>query len=241
MVARRLQATRALRQPPTLPPRYDGWYDSFWAHVRCNMRPGVRVLDVGSGPRPTIDPRDRPPGCHYVALDVSATELAAAPPGTYDETVISDIATPPDRLAGSFDLILTWQVLEHVRPLAQAFGALREYLRPGGVLIAFFSGRFAAHAVANLATWRASPRLVSWLTHREASTIFPAYYDGCYATALERMLSDWSTVRIEPQWGAGVYFVRVPVVQRAYLKYEDWTCRARLRNLATHYLVVARR
>lgn len=185
---------------------------------------------------------DRPPGCVYVGLDLSAHELARAPAGSYDETVVSDVTARQPHLRDSFDLIVSWQVLEHVRPLDATLDALRSYLRPGGHLVAFLSGRFSVFGVANLILpTRAGARIVAALMRRDADTVFPAYYDRCYAKALSRMLEPWSTARVEAHWGAAVYFDRVPPLQRAYVAYEDWARRTARDNLATHYLLSARR
>ena len=56
-----------------------------------HLYPGISVLDVGSGRKPTVPLDQRPAECHYVGLDISAEELQAAPPVDYSETWVSDI------------------------------------------------------------------------------------------------------------------------------------------------------
>lgn len=186
--------------------------------------------------------QNRPAGCVYVGLDVSAEELALAPEGSYHDTVISDAAERVGRLGSSFDLIVSWQVLEHVRSLEGTLEALRSYLRPGGELVAFFSGRFSAHGLANLLVPpRAGARLVARMMQRDPDTVFPAYYDGCYARALRMLLDEWSAVELEPHWGGAVYFNRAPILQQIYVTYENWARRTGRADLATHYLLAARR
>jgi hypothetical protein len=63
-----------------LPARYgERWEAPFERRVGAVLRPNMAILDVGSGRRPTITPSDRPAGCRYVGLDISAAELAARP------------------------------------------------------------------------------------------------------------------------------------------------------------------
>src|SRR5436305_1317309 len=67
-----------------LPARYEReWGTEFWGFVNRALAPGVAVLDVGGGRRPTIAPEERPDGSHYVGLDVPASQPETAPPGPY--------------------------------------------------------------------------------------------------------------------------------------------------------------
>src|SRR5713101_5011048 len=101
-----------------LPERYHTrWRDPFDALIGPALTVGVSILDVGCGRNPTIAPQERPPGCTYAALDLSSKELAKAPEGSYDAVLEGDVAERHPQLEGRFDLIVSWQVLEHVKPL----------------------------------------------------------------------------------------------------------------------------
>lgn len=223
--------------------RYEArWRDAFDNAVDPFLVTNVAVLDIGSGREPSISAAARPRGCHYVGLDVSERELRLAGDDAYDEIVVADITTPDPGLAQRFDLALSWQVLEHVRPLDRAFANIHSYLRPGGVVVAQLSGKFSAFAVLNqLIPNRVGVRLLDRLLGRDPGTVFPAYYDRCYASALARMLAGWSDVRIVPRFGGANYFAFSQTGQRLYLRYEDWAMRSGRENLATHYLVVVRK
>lgn len=226
-----------------LPARYAaGWFEQFEARFRPVFKPGLRILDVGSGRKPALALDQRPEGCFYVGLDVSQRELELAPEGSYDETFCSDIAVQIPALYRGFDLILSWQVLEHVAPLDAVLENLRIYLRPGGRMVALLSGGLSAFGVVN----RVVPaRLGVWalehLTGRDPDTVFPAHYDRCYYTALNGMLKLWSTAEVLPLFRGASYFRFSRVLQGAYLRYENWAARSGRRNLATHYLLVAER
>lgn len=116
-----------------LPARYErGHRDLFDSYARPTLRPFASVLDIGAGRSPTFPEAARPADCTYVGLDLSGQELASAPTGSYDDVVASDVRARVPSLIGQFDAIISWQVLEHVKPLPTAIENLRSYLRPGG-------------------------------------------------------------------------------------------------------------
>ncbi len=230
---------RALRGD--LPARYaEEWRAPFDARVAARLRPGMHVLDVGSGWKPSVPVSIRPADCRYVGLDVSLSELERAPAGSYDDVVIADARHRVAALEGRFDLVLSCQVLEHVRPLDEVVANLRSYLRPGGRLIAFFSGTFSVFALAN----RVLPRRVGvWtmerLLSRPSDTMFRAYYDRCWASAVERVFADWSEVEVVPRWHGAGYFAFSSALTALYVGYEEWARRSGFLNLAPYYLVDA--
>lgn len=226
---------------PKLPARYDTpWREPFDKAVAGALRPGIRILDVGGGREPTVPADRRPPGCHYVGLDLSAGELARAPVGEYDATIVGDVAVRRPELEGQFDLIISWQVLEHVSPLAVAIANLRSYLRPEGMLVAQLSGAFSVFGMLN---WILPRRLgsagMTFLLGRDPETVFPAHYDDCWHRRLRRMFGGWTKARITPCYQGAVYFSFFAPLMALYLVYENWS--AGHPDLATHYLIVARR
>lgn len=218
------------------------WRDAFDDAARPFLAPNVAVLDIGSGRQPTISLEDRPPACRYLGLDISECELQLAGEDAYDGIVVGDITTHDPSLAQRFDVALSWQVLEHVRPLDHALDNIYSYLRPGGVFVGQLSGKFSAFALVNQVVPRTlGLRSLDRLLRREPTTVFPAWYDRCYATALARLLANWSEFRIVPRFRGADYFSFSRPLQRLYVRYEDWALRSGRDNLATHYLLVARR
>jgi SAM-dependent methyltransferase len=225
-----------------LPPRYsEDWLAPFDRAVQSCLFPEIRILDVGSGRAPTLGPEARPAGCRYVGLDISMSELEAAGPEAYDEVLVGDIADrslalPADR----YDLVLSWQVLEHVTSLEAALTNIRRSLVPGAHLVAQLSGRRSAIGLANrVIPGHIAKPVMKRLLGRDPRSVFEAPYDRCTFDDLAMQMSDWSHVSITPRFRAAAYFGFLPPVQWAYLKYEDWTIRSGRRNLATHYLIDA--
>lgn len=234
---------REVRDPFGARERYlEAWRAAFDEQVGPALRPGVRVLDVGAGRKPTIAIEERPQACHYVGLDVSRDELELASPGSYDEIYVADVACRLHELENRFDLIVSWQVLEHVKPLAPAVENLRAYLQEGGLLVAQFSGAFSVFAIANrrLPT-EFSVRALHRLLGRDSETVFRAYYDRCYYSALAKLFEQWSKWDIVPRYRGASYFPFSRSLQALYLRYEDWISAHKCRNLATHYIVAATR
>ena len=226
---------------PALPGRYLlPWRAPFDERVRPALGPGARILDVGSGSNPSIVRAVRPVPCHYVGLDLSAAELNLAPAGSYDEFIESDISLFHPALVGKFDIVVSWQVLEHVRYLDRALENIRAYLRPGGKLVALFSGRFSIFAMLNLAIRTSlSARIMRKLHKRDPKTVFPAYYHRCWHRALVTTFANWKEVEIVDLYRGANYFRFSRLAQSLYLGYEDWICKRQYSDLATHYLVDA--
>jgi SAM-dependent methyltransferase len=230
--------------PNPLPLRYqdEEWQRPFRAAVQEVLTTGCRVLDIGAGRRPTVPAAERPPGCTYVGLDVSPSELAQAPKGAYDETITGDVTVHRAELERCFDIVLCWQVLEHVKPLADALENIRSYLVPSGRFVGQLSGAFSPFGLVN----RAVPHglavaVLQRLLQRDPDTVFPAYYDKCWYSALMRLGEPWNSFHIEPRYAGATYFAFAAPLQRMYLHYEEWTIRDAHPNLATHYLLVGER
>ena|SRR5438309_288769 len=226
----------------SLPERYERWREAFDNGVESSIHPGAQVLDVGSGREPTVPWAVRPAGCKYVGLDLSAAELERAPSGSYDETVVCDITEFRPELRDRFDLVMSFQVFEHVRPLSTALQNIRTYLKSGGVLVAIMSGTFAEFALASrvIPTGMAR-RILKRTMGKSEDSVFPAHYDRCWYGALRSELRDWTDVEITPLYVGGLYLAFAPALQAIYLKYEEWAMRGGHRNLASHYVVCARR
>jgi SAM-dependent methyltransferase len=225
-----------------LPLRYGRqMQDELVTRLQPLLIPGIAILDVGAGRYPTIAPTDRPPNCRYVGLDIEPDEIAAAGPGAYDEGVVADITAPLGR-DEEFDLVLSWQVLEHVSPLAETFENLRRSLRPGGTLLAQLTGSNAAFAIlGRLLPNRAKLWIATRLLGHSEEEKFPTRYDRSSYRALTRLLEPWSDVDIIPFYRGAVYFKFLRPLMRAYLAYENAVAHRQAKNLATHYLIVAKR
>lgn len=224
-----------------LPARYyQAWRGSFDERFASLLRPGVAILDVGAGHAPCIAPADRPSGCTYAGIDLSAEELQAAPAGSYDEAVCSAIEDHRPELDDRFDLVVSWQVLEHVASLADSLANIRRYLRPGGLFVAQLSGRYAVTSVLNaLIPRQPAVWAMEKLLARSPKTVFPAPYDQCWHGALVRLGAGWASFEVTPRYCNAIYFNFSRHLQKAYLTFENVLESRGIANLAPHYLITA--
>ena len=227
----------------SLPPRYGAaWQQPFLDRVSTALRPGVRILDVGSGARPVVPPESRPRGCHYAGLDVSGAELNRAGPAAYDECIVADIGQASAQLQARFDLVVSWQVLEHVASMRAALDAQRLALADGGRMVAMLSGALGVYAVlARVVPYRMSTAIQERLLGVDGADKFPTRYDSCRATRLGKLLiqGGWRSHEIVALYKGGMYFRFSPALLRLYLLYENAIWRADRRELATHYIIDA--
>ncbi|HSC90716.1 MAG TPA: class I SAM-dependent methyltransferase [Gaiellaceae bacterium] len=86
----------------------------------------VRVLDVGSGPKP-YEPLFAPWAEAYVGVDPAGSDLV----GTVEDLPVAD---------ASYDVVLCNQVLEHCADPARAVRELRRVTAPGGRVLASTHG-----------------------------------------------------------------------------------------------------
>lgn len=220
-----------------LPARYQApWRPGFVSEaLKCVPETGI-ILDVGGGARPTLTPVDRPPACRYIGLDPDRNELEQ---GAYDEIVISGASDPLVHLSGQVDLILSWDTLEHVPDMRAALTNFHDLLKPGGILLARFSGRWALFAIAArlmphmLRTW-----LLASLIGSNEDNHFPTHYDRSTSRQFHKMLGSWSSYEIIPHYHGAGYLAFSRPLQRAYLLFEEKVA-MRTPELATHYQVRA--
>jgi SAM-dependent methyltransferase len=209
--------TRRLVPETDLPARYQmPWRPAFVAQALEYCQPDMTVLDVGGGEAPTLPSEARPVRCTYI--------------GAAED--------PQPSLVGRVDLILSWNVLEHISDMSVALARFHSYLRPGGVLLAQFAGRWAVFAIASrLMPHKLRVQLLWHLIGSPPDKHFPTHYDRCTSRAFDLMLAEWSGHEIVPHYRGAGYFAFSRPLQRAYLAYESMAMRNP--ELATHYNVRA--
>jgi SAM-dependent methyltransferase len=228
----RMNETCQLVPQEELPDRYQtSWRPAFVAQALQDCRPGTTVLDVGGGASPTLPSDQRPTGTTYIGLDPDRVNLAR---GDYDIRIVAGASELQPSLIGSVDLIVSWNVFEHIPQIPEALVCFHAYLKLGGILLSRFAGRWAAFAIGS----RVMPHslrvyLLSHLIGETPGEHFPTHYDRCTARQFSRMLAGWSDCEITPYYRGAGYFAFSRVLQQMYLAYECLAMRSP--QLATHY------
>jgi len=170
------------------------------------LQPGQRVLDVGGGKNPAISGSVKASLSLQVdGLDASADELARAPAGAYNTTIVCDVSQA--RLEPKYDLIFSCAVMEHVRGVRAAMTALASALVPGGVMAHFIPNAFAPFAVVNRALGAERARQVLFSAFPGARHLqgFAAYYEDCWPSKFQEICeaNGLELVSITPHFCSG--------------------------------------
>jgi SAM-dependent methyltransferase len=141
---------------------------------------GLTIIDVGSGKHPIISANLKAThGIRVIGLDISPSELEAAPSGSYDSTICADIT----QFVGeeTADIVVCSAVLEHVRNTERALQGIASLLKPGGRALLFIPSRNALASRLNLLLpQKFKAALLHWLFPETRGYVgFPAYYDRC--------------------------------------------------------------
>ena len=108
-----------------------------------------RVLEVGSGANPTLDPDYvRATGLQYVTSDLDEGELAKADPA-FERLVIDLSAEVPPEMVGSFDCVFSRMTGEHIRDGGKYHKNIYKALKPGGISVHCFSTLWALPFAVN--------------------------------------------------------------------------------------------
>jgi 2-polyprenyl-3-methyl-5-hydroxy-6-metoxy-1,4-benzoquinol methylase len=143
----------------------------------------MRVLDAGCGRKCRI----RPAEAHITGIDVDPEAVAANP--DLDERLVGSIETEPLPTA-SFDLVVCWDVLEHLRAPDRALASLAQSVAPGGELLLAFPNAMSFKGLITRATPHWFHRWVYRRVYRVPLDPFP--------TVLRR----WLTPRGIRRWAA---------------------------------------
>lgn len=156
--------------------------------------PGSRVLDVGCGTGELTAVIAGLPGCEAVGLEPHAERAAAA--RALGLTVEAGVLSADLRAKlGAFDVVVFADVLEHLVSPADVLAEARQFLRPGGAVIA---------SVPNVAHWTVRWYLLCGRFDYQTSGIMDATHLRWFTRAsLERMFrhGGFEVERVEPTAG----------------------------------------
>ncbi len=139
------------------------------------------IYDVGGGKIPFITASQKSQlNLKTVGIDIDESELAQAPPNSYDKVVVSDIAGFNPKKPEA-NLVICKAVLEHVKDTPSAINAISKSLKKGGKAALFIPCRNSIFAHLNKLLPENLKKLVLYKIFPETQHAqgFPAYYDKC--------------------------------------------------------------
>jgi SAM-dependent methyltransferase len=203
----------------------------------------ARVCDIGAGRNPQLSPTEvEELGVDCTLLDISAEELAQAPPGF--DRVVGDIGAPDLRIDEPFDLVFSSMLAEHVADGAQLYRNTRAALRPGGIGFHFFPTLYSLPFVVNRLLPDAVTEPVLRRLKPKRKHKFPAYYSwtrgptGAQLGRLRRV--DLEVVAYVGGFGHR-YYRKLPPVERCARPLWRFAEARELFGLTSYAYVVVRR
>jgi hypothetical protein len=210
---------------------FEGW-EAAPAAVKAivaEYRPH-RVLEVGSGANPTLDPGFvAAHGLEYTANDISKDELAKAS-AVYHRLALDISDGPiPASLQGQFDFIFSRMTNEHVRDGQQYHRNIHFMLARGGIAAHWFSTLYALPFLVN----KLSPEWLSdWLLRcfaprdTEMHDKFKAHYSWSRgpSPSMIRRIEDigFDVLEFRGYYGHGYYAKRLPLLYRLERLKAHW-------------------
>lgn len=228
----------------------DAWrnFDAY-IHELAGDSSCRRVCDIGGGANPIGAPASRlTPLESYTLLDISETELAKAPEG-YDK-VVADIASasPPD--LGTYDLVFSKMLAEHVRSGEQLHRNIFKMLNPGGLAVHIFPTLYALPFLINhLMPEQLASAVLKKLSPQRLSTgrndKFPAHYSwtlGPTSKQLARLEGiGYEVVEYLGMFGHEGYYERIPPIKKLHMAECRWLLAHPIPQLTSYARITLRK
>lgn len=207
------------------------FHDTFYREtIRKHLVPGQRLLDAGCG-RYMQFCRELSGIAHVVGIDLEPaleTDNRSAPYG-----VRGDVGVLPFP-SGSFDLVISRSVIEHLANPAQVFQEFGRVLRPGGKAVIITPNKYDyVSVIAALTPYRLHRLLVSKIFGVSEDDVFPTLYRANTISSLRSALTsagfvekELSTINHYP-----AYLMFSPVLFRLGVLYERMTSLELFRSL----------
>jgi len=208
----------------------------------------IRLMEIGGGRSPLFTPAEAADaGIELTVNDIDAGELARAPEA-FEKAQFDIAGEIHSSWEGSFDLIVSRMVFEHVRDAPRGWANKARLLAPGGVAFAFHPTLYAPPFLIN---WLMPEKLTSRTLqryfpdrHAGSGPKFPARYEMCFSdpAKIEPILKGigFSEVLVAPFWRHG-YFHSLPVLRELDAVVQDFAEKRDWRMLSTYAYTLARR
>jgi SAM-dependent methyltransferase len=214
------------------------FYDSLYRdQIHEFLRPWNRVLDAGCGRYLKLC-RELSGKAQMVGIDLETaleTNNQNAPFG-----VRGDLSRLPF-CSGSFDMVVSRSVVEHLSDPAQVFREFSRILRPGGMLIMVTPNKYDyVSLIASLTSHRFHQRLVSRIFGVSEDDVFPTFYRANTRSAIRKAMaaSGLAEKQLTSITHYPAYLTFSPLLFRLGILYERLTSLGFLSSLRSSILCV---
>lgn len=231
------------RLPGAFTENFNRTYEKTIRDIVAEIGP-VRILDIGGGKKCHIarfcesDPRNQ-----ITALDVDFIELSQN--ADVKNRVLGDATKTLPFNDGSFDLVTSRSLLEHISDSSSFFKDAGRVLRTDGYFVHLCPGRYAPFAVLNrlLPHWLASKILYFFHPKYRQDCGFYAHYQDTYHGAVMRNLTEngYRPVKIQRRYYQSIYFSFFVPLYVASLFYDFLLYKTQPKNLASQLLIIAKK
>lgn len=218
-------------------------YESVVARL-MNSKHGRVVADVGGGKScPFVHYREPDSDAKIIAVDISDEEMRHN--RDVDEMRTANIMKELPFEDCEVDMVVSRSVLEHLEDLESFVANSGRVLKSGGHFVHLFPCRFAPFALINRALPQKVSQKVLYFFMPESKGIcgFPAFYDRCYPSRLERMLrrNGFEVIETRVSYYQSSYFSFFVPLYFVSAAYEFLVRGIGVRDLCAYVLIVARK
>jgi SAM-dependent methyltransferase len=186
-----------------------------------------RVADIGGGANPVLDAQYiKAHQIKYTMIDIDGGELAKAP-DCYDK-LQGDVTSPDCGADGSYDLVFSAMLAEHVKSGEALHRNLYRMLAPGGIAMHYFPTLYSPPFIANyFLPERLASKILFALNPRNRfqNAKFPAHYSWCRGPS-KGQIARLEAIGYEMEMYRGffghIYYRKIPVLRdmaTAFSKY----------------------
>lgn len=231
------------RLPDAFTENFNRTYENTIRDIVSEIGP-ARILDIGGGKKCHIvrfcesDPNNQ-----ITALDIDFIELSQN--NYVKNRVIGDATKTLPFNDGSFELVTSRSLLEHISDASSFFKDAGRVLRTNGYFIHLCPGRYAPFAVLNrLLPHRLAAKILYFFHPQYRQNCgFYAFYQDTYHDAVMRNLKEngYCPVNVQRRYYQSFYFSFFVPLYLVSLFYDFILFKIQPKNLASQLLIVAKK